>query len=923
MNDIMRLWGRILLCGVLAGVCPRVSVGAEGSACATVVQDTESRFSLAVSVVDTHRQRVPSAVVMVEPYGVWGITDDEGRARIANIPFNSQTSYQVAVSLLGYKSVTVSLTPRKGLNKLEIVVEEESIAMKEIVVVAENRKSGESTASKIGRQAINHLQATNLDDILQLLPGQVSMSNPSLTGTKHFNSRSLYNNAFSSSVVIDGVPLSGNSAFDGNSGVDLRNVGADDIESVEVIRGIASAEYGDVAAGTMIVNSKIGVTDLNLRAKIMPGIMQFYVGKGFKAGRWGNINLSADYARGKSDPRYKTDTYDRVLAGVAHSKDLFDGKWRITTKVNFTATKDWSGADPSESEAMKKFFSVSRARNWRVSHSGRINFNRLFARTVKYDLSYQNNTLRSRDDAFEAVGGGSIFDAVEDGMYEGKVYPYAYSTSTGVRSNPVMYYAKISDVFDLNAGRFLNKFNTGVEFSSEGNEGTGRYDAGEYPSFAEGRVRRYCDIPYLNRLSLYVEDRFTLPLGRGTYPSLRGQVGVRWSMIQPGRTESMNSFSPRVNLSLHLAEWLTLRGGYGQSEKLPSLAMLYPDKGYFDFYNMSVTNGSDRYYLYSTRVFDRTAVDLRPMKNNKWEAALDVKLRNGMSFSLVGYRETVKNGFGLDNSEWMAMMFDCWEASDVHFEGSKPVYDPQRPSYSRPVLINVTRPGNTGWERNRGLEFDFDFGKIRATNTAFYLNGAYTVSESHARTREYNHAVGDVNHHTNVYVVYPEGCGSTYERRRFSAALRVVQHIPAIKFVVSATAQFVFHDYDKTVTQSERPIGYITDDHRPEGWIGGRGEVFYTEFTPEQFADPEYRFEGFLLRDQVYDRILSNRPTKWPSVWTLNLRVTKEITRQMGFSFYANNLFFHQPWQRASTSTVVVERNASLFSYGLEMFVHF
>ena len=34
-----------------------------------------------------------------------------------------------------------------------------------------------------------------------------------------------------------------------NSGVDMRSVSTDDIESVEVVRGIPSVEYGDLTSG--------------------------------------------------------------------------------------------------------------------------------------------------------------------------------------------------------------------------------------------------------------------------------------------------------------------------------------------------------------------------------------------------------------------------------------------------------------------------------------------------------------------------------------------------------------------------------------------------------------------------------------------------------------------------------------------------
>lgn len=902
----------------------------------------EKKFSLNIKILDINHKAVESVVVSVEPYGVWGVTNNDGVAEIKNIPLDSLASYQLSINALGYKSLVIKFIPQANkIQQLEFIIEEESMALNEVVVVAENRKSGESTASIIGRQAIDHLQATSLKDLLQLIPGQVSMKNPSLSGAEYFNSRSLNSSnfdSFGSTIIIDGVPISTNANMgvnltklgSGDRGVDLRSIGTDNIESVEVIRGIASAQYGDVSSGMMIINSKIGVTDFNMEVKIMPGITQFYVGKGFKVGNIGNINISADYARGRSDPRFRTDIYDRVLASVAHSKD-FKGKWIITTELNMSSIKDWSGADPDEPVALQKYFRESKELNFRISHSGKINLNKLFARTIKYDFAFSNNMNNLKSLSLIPVGGGAILDAINEdgpikgnlgfkGMFEGIPYPMSYETFTGIKSNPINWYAKISDYFQLKAGKLRNRFNIGAEFRSEGNEGYGKYDASEeYPAFAEARIRHFRDIPYLTQFSLYAEDNFNLAFCKDSYPSIKGQVGVRWSIIQPGKNESMNSLSPRLNLSLNLAEWVSLRFGFGFSDKMPSLLYLYPENVYYDFYNLSASNGTDRYYLYSTRIFNPTNHALKPMRNTKWETGFDIKLKNEMVFSVVGYWEKVKNGFTLDNSKWVSLQFPKWESKDILFNGHHPEYDVDNPSKIENVLFNIIQPSNKGCQKNSGLEFDFNLGKIRATNTSFYLNGAYSVSKYYSATHTFSRAIGESKTYSDVYLVYESSSSVTSQ---VSAAMRVVQHIPVISFIVSATAQFIFYDCNYETDISDRPLGYISPDGN---FSDGCGGVKYTLFTQEQFNDPEYKFADsrFILKDQHDLHSSLDLPTKWPMVWCLNLRVTKEIGTFMGFSFYVNNMLFYQPWQTSSNASNPVERNSSLFSYGLEISLKF
>ena len=750
------------------------------------------------------------------------------------------------------------------------------------------------------------------------------MKNPSLTSPGQFKVRTLAsddNAKFGAAIIINGMPVSTNanmntglglsSISSGNSGADLRSIATDDIESVEIIRGVASAEYGDVSSGVMIVNKRIGVSDLSMKARIMPGIMQLHAGKGFDIKSAGSLNISADYARGTSDPRFLTDKYNRGLLSLAHRKTLLDKTLTLTTNIDLSYTGEWKGADPDEPEAMKKFFSSRDAFSLRLSHNGMLKLDKALARTLKYDVALSLTSDNIFNDRLVAVGAGAILDAVKDGMYEGTPYPSSYETLSGTKSNPVMYWAKFSDLFYLNVGNMSNRFNVGTEWKIEGNRGIGQYDKTlKFKAFAQDRIRRFCDIPYMNQISAYVEDNVVLTFSERRYPNITGQVGVRWTVVQPWRNERMMSLSPRLNIAVNPERYLSLRLGYGISEKVPSLQDLYPSPDYYDFYNMSVSDGQKSYYLYSTRVFDNKPVSIKTMRGTKYELGFDVRLDNGMSFSVVGYHEKVSRGFGSDNSEWKTLVFDVWNAADVTFTGQKPIYDQQNPSRRDTVLYNLIRPGNPKSRRNRGIEFDFNFGKINATNTSFYLSGAWSETRSSSSNLGYKLPVGEARNYGPVYVVYPENSNSFSENRQFSATLRVVQHIPVIRFIVSASAQCILYEYDHEVSSGTRPLGYIYGSE-------------YVKFTEEQLDDMEFNFHGYMLKDQIFDTSISNVPVTWPAIWCLDMRVTKEIGDKAGFSFYANNVLFSQPWQSNSVSVSKVERNGGLFSYGLEIFLNF
>ena len=877
-------------------------------------------YTIKAVILDKTGEPLSGATMQLVQSGLWGISGKDGEVEIRNVP-RLPVAYKV--SMLGYKDVEGEIC-LDGKDNVRILMEEESLSMREVVVVAQAGQGGESTTSIIGRQALDHLQATSLKDILQLLPGGVSMKNPSLTSPGQFKVRTLAsddNATFGAAIIINGMPVSTNanmntglglsSISSGNSGADLRSIATDDIESVEVIRGVASAEYGDVSSGVMIVNKRIGVSDLNMKARIMPGIKQLHAGKGFDIKSAGSLNISADYARGTSDPRFLTDKYNRGLLSLAHRKTLLDKTWTLTTNLDLSYTGEWKGADPDEPEAMKKFFSSRDAFSLRLSHNGMLKLDKALARTLKYDVALSLSSDRIFNDRLVPVGAGAILDATKDGIYEGTPYPSSYETLSGTKSNPVMYWAKFSDLFYLNVGNMSNRFNVGTEWKIEGNRGIGQYDkTPKFKAFAQDRIRRFCDIPYMNQISAYVEDNVVLTFSERRYPNITGQAGVRWTVVQPWRNERMMALSPRLNIAVNPERYLSLRLGYGISEKVPSLQDLYPSPDYYDFYNMSVSDGQKSYYLYSTRVFDNKPVSIKTMRGTKYELGFDVRLDNGMSFSVVSYHEKVSRGFGSDNSEWKTLVFDVWNAADVTFTGQKPIYDQQNPSRRDTVLYNLIRPGNPKSRRNRGIEFDFNFGKINATNTSFYLSGAWSETRSSSSNLGYKLPVGEARNYGPVYVVYPESSYSFSENRRFSATLRVVQHIPVIRFIVSASAQCILYEYDHEVSSGTRPLGYIYGSE-------------FIKFTEDQLDDIEFKFHGYMLKDQIFDTRISNVPVTWPAIWCLDMRVTKEIGDKAGFSFYANNVLFSQPWQSNSVSVSKVERNGGLFSYGLEIFLNF
>ena len=217
------------------------------------------------------------------------------------------------------------------------------------VVVTASENTSLTSGSRIGRAAMAHLQPTSFTDLLELLPGNMSMT-PTMG---QVNSITLRETGFSSpsgstsvtddyaisslgtAFVVDGAAInndasmsqipgatSGDAAYlrsTVNRGVDMRTISTDNIESVEVMRGIPSAEYGNLTSGVVNIRRIRRATPLTARFKADEYSNLFSVGKGVVVGSYGDvINADLSYLDSKTDPRPRNTTgrLDNAVGGA-------------------------------------------------------------------------------------------------------------------------------------------------------------------------------------------------------------------------------------------------------------------------------------------------------------------------------------------------------------------------------------------------------------------------------------------------------------------------------------------------------------------------------------------------------------------------------------------------------------------------------
>ncbi|HWS00255.1 MAG TPA: TonB-dependent receptor, partial [Prolixibacteraceae bacterium] len=284
-------------------------------------------------------------------------------------------NYTLQASCLGFQPYEVPITVNRDISGYKLLLNQMTLGLQEVVIVAKENTSM-SSSSKIESAALDHVQPTSLGDVMQLVPGQITL-NPDMSrsnqitirdiNTSHNESRDNPdpNSAMGTAIIIDGTPVNNdanmqtlNTAGGGTAqgystagqGVDLRQIATDNIESVEVIRGIPSVEYGELTTGAVLVRTKAGKTKLNVKLKADPKIKQGSVSKGFMlpGDNNGAMNVDLDYTNSFNDLRQPTKSYNRLTGQLGYSNTYFrkTNPLSLNAKITYFSTFDNEKNDP-------------------------------------------------------------------------------------------------------------------------------------------------------------------------------------------------------------------------------------------------------------------------------------------------------------------------------------------------------------------------------------------------------------------------------------------------------------------------------------------------------------------------------------------------------------------------------------------------
>lgn len=902
----------------------------------------------------SHKQKTPLdfASVSFPSYAMGTTTTKDGTYVLDNVPIGKT---HMRIQYLGKLPIDTLVNITRDM-KLDFSLRDENFKLKEVTVTAKANEAGKATSSSISRTAMDHMQATSLYDIMSLLPGGLS-SNPTLNSAQQINIRQVNTtsdnnslNALGTAIIKDGAPISNNANLQAlnptvaggseslaggaapSGGVDVRSISTENIESVEVIRGIPSVEYGDLTSGAVIVHTKAGREPLRIKAKANPNVYQVSAGTGFElGGNKGALNVSGDYAYNTKDPKASYLFYQRATGSVMYSNTFFNNKLRSNTSVDFIYGKDTRKQNPDDTRT--QVASSGRDQGIVFNTNGIWNIHKGWLQNLRYvasatymdkQSSYQQvysvansyYSMTTTDGAvLSNIPGNHIYDALgnelthfgsEDINHYAQYLPDSYKGIYKIDSREVNVYGKLTANLFKQFGHVNNRILFGIDFKSDGNVGDGKTFDPTAPPYrnlsqknATFRPRSYRSIPFINQFGAFAEENFHWMIGER---NLHLQAGVRYDHM----SVVGGVISPRFNASFDLVpDMLTIRGGYGITSKMPTLLYLYPENAYFEYANINeLANESipenERILMTTTHVFDVQNKDLKIARNYKAEAGLDFHLGQ-MRMGVTGYLERLKDGYtlGQDFSTFRPLTINEYARNENNQLETVATHS---------VLADYYRPGNNLFINNKGIEFELDFGRIDAIRTAFNLSGAWMRTESYNNGYNfYDNSSSGLSGRRNVAIYAPKD--KVRNDQQFTTTLRATHNIPSIGFVVTLTAQAVWQEANwSTYANDSIPIGYISvEDASVHMFETGK----YT--TTEQVKADGY---DYLLKTVNHNDAIKE---SYSPYFNFNINVTKEISDNFRVSFFANNMFRSYPRRESKRSPGNYVTLNNRFFFGLEL----
>ena len=806
------------------------------------------------------------------------------------------------------------------------------------VTVTAIQPAGATSTSRIGREAMRHLQPTSFADLMALLPGGMSKT-PDMTSVNSINLRETGTiGALGTSVrnadydisslgtlfVIDGAPVStdanmqmvgnanGSSGLNStNRGVDMRSIATDNIESVEIVRGIASAEYGNLSSGMVNIKRTRRAIPFTARFKADEYSKLFFAGKGFAVDNT-IVNADIGWLDSKADPRDNLNNYTRINASV-RSQMRWSGGPTISTlnlSVDYTGSTDKSKIDPDISnhkidEYRASYNSMGITADYRLSLPFLKAINAI---SLIGSLTYQSDRLHRLRQV--APGRATVAPtSMEEGVHDGRYILDEYVADYLADGRPLSAFFKFKASGNVSHDFIRHDYMAGGEWNMAKNYGHGQVYDIEHPLSAAwtARPRDYSQIPAIHNLSFFVEDDIRLS---GLAGRLRLQAGMRAVMLAHLDSRYLLSGKPYLDPRLNAVWDLPLAGqlkpliavGWGISTRMPTVDYLYPQAAYVDFVQLNyydVHNPTEHSRVnLRTYINDPTNHELKPARSKKWEVRLGASVGTNR-LSLTYFNESLRSGYRYEYV-YRPYQYRRYDASAI--DGTVLQGPPDLgslPYEDRNILGGYSKVTNGSRIDKQGVEFQINTARWRPIATALTITGAWFRS-TYSNSMRLQRPVGDVVNGTSVsdrYVgIYDTDEGRVNEQ--FNTNFMFDTQISRLGLIFSTTVECMW----RTSTEE------LPDNHTPSAYIDVHDGMEHPYTEEAVAAEPLLRF--------LSKQNTSSQKLMVPMAMYVNLKATKEIGRYMRIALFVNRILDCLP--DYTSNGLLVRRSSGLY-FGMEL----
>jgi outer membrane receptor protein involved in Fe transport len=853
-------------------------------------------------VTDEQGVPLPFANVIIKETNNGTATDKDGIYKILARP----GEYILEASFIGYEKASQQIKAAAGkTTEINFTLKSISFEIGGIVVTADNEfiPISPETKTKVTSGEIEHIQASSLNDVMELTPG-VKTSNATLNSVEQASIRG--GETIGTQIIMDGVPVSNSANLQvgigyssANSGVDLRSIPAENIQEVEIIRGIPSAQYGDLADGVMLVKTKAEAHAPRLKIKYNPSLYEFNFSSGINVSDWvinGNLNV----ATSDRDVRVKDDGYTRIAAQL--TAETRDEQYEFKNILYVTRALDEKKEVPGyalRDAWYNRDLEIKYTGNYTYDFSPASEFSAKFSAAFTNQDSYLQSII-SRDNVV-------ISDRITGGTQEGIIVFGSYLGQRWIKGKAWNLFADANYKTREFTGDYLHTIVGGVEWKDDFNTGDGIIFNPLYPpslTVPIPRLRTYDDVPGFQTLSIYAEDKITGNL----WKPFTLQLGFRYEIYRPdgfnikglwGKGDLVEShngsfLNPRINFSYNLAPETQVRLSYGITTKAPPLGMVFAQDKYYDVVDTnSVVNPAypdSNFSIVTTYIKPQANSELQAYKQRKYEASVDQQI-GGLGFSITGFINETRGEF------------DAVEMPAVFYKRRFPNWPDQSGAEVYDTIMNTYyQYNNNGWRNIKGVELQFKTRKIPVINTIFKLDASYTYGEYGTDTKYYigsEKAFAAIG--SNVLPMY-NNYSNYYKDLLINYRFEIQAEALGIWLTLHIQQQLLEIDgregYGDTLA-----VGYYT--------LAGE-----TVTIPEAERNSA-KYTTLSRNINYWDLNEEDRPNKW----LVNLKVTKSLWAGSAISFYVNNFLNNRPLyanKRSNPNTPTYDRRNIDIFYGIE-----